>query len=166
MQKTSQSEGKELELMLARNAAEESRLVRAARKPQKRHKMAKVIIKKKKTIHQVSKGIIYIQSTFNNSIVTITDAQGNVLSWASAGSSGFSGTKKSTPFAAQIATRRALEKAKNYGLQEVTVKVSGVGAGRESAVRAIGGQGIRVTNLKDVTPIPHNGSRPKKIRRV
>ena len=145
---------------------EESPLVLAARKPLKRHKMAKAIKKKKKTIHQVQKGIIYIQSTFNNSIVTITDAQGNVLSWASAGSSGFSGTKKSTPFAAQIATRRAIEKAKNYGLQDVTVKVSGVGSGRESAVRAIGGQGIRVTNLKDITPIPHNGSRPKKIRRV
>lgn len=138
--------------------------------------MAKVIKKKsakggsatdrKKAIRQVQKGIIYIQATFNNSIVTITDAQGNVLSWASAGSSGFSGTKKSTPFAAQIATRRAIEKAKNYGLSEVTVKVSGVGSGRESAVRAIGGQGIRVTNLKDITPIPHNGSRPKKIRRV
>lgn len=138
--------------------------------------MAKVIKKKsvksgsgqakKKVIRQVQKGIIYIQSTFNNSIVTITDASGNTLSWASAGSSGFTGTKKSTPFAAQIAVRKALEKAKNYGLQEVIVKVSGVGAGRESAVRAIGGQGVKVTSIKDITPIPHNGSRAKKIRRV
>ena len=128
--------------------------------------MAKTIKKKKKTIRQVQKGIIYIQSTFNNSIVTITDAQGNTLSWASAGSSGFSGTKKSTPFAAQIAVRKALEKVKVHGLQEVIVKVSGVGSGRESAVRAIGGQGVKVTSIKDITPIPHNGSRPKKIRRV
>jgi len=138
--------------------------------------MAKTIKKKsakggsaygrKKTIKQVQKGIIYIQSTFNNSIVTITDETGNTLSWASAGSAGFSGTKKSTPFAAQIAVRRALENAKSYELEEVAIKVSGVGSGRESAVRAIGGQGIRVTSIKDVTPIPHNGSRPKKIRRV
>lgn len=128
--------------------------------------MAKTIKKKKKVIRQAPKGIIYIQSTFNNSIITITDASGNTLSWASAGSSGFTGTKKSTPFAAQIAVRRALEKAKNYGLQEVIVKVSGVGAGRESAVRAIGGQGVKVTSIKDITPIPHNGSRAKKIRRV
>lgn len=138
--------------------------------------MAKTIKKKsakggsaygrKKVIRQAPKGIIYIQSTFNNSIVTITDASGNTLSWASAGSSGFTGTKKSTPFAAQIAVRKALEKAKNYGLEEVIVKVSGVGAGRESAVRAIGGQGVKVTSIKDITPIPHNGSRAKKIRRV
>lgn len=123
-------------------------------------------IKKKKTIRQVQKGIVYIQSTFNNSIVTITDDNGNVLSWASAGSTGFSGTKKSTPFAAQIAVRKALENAKKYELSEVIIKVSGVGSGRESAVRAIGGQGIKVTSIKDTTPIPHNGSRPKKIRRV
>lgn len=121
---------------------------------------------RKKIIRQVLKGIIYIQSSFNNSIVTITDTQGQVIAWASAGSCGFTGTKKSTPFAAQIAVRKALEKAKNSGLQEVIVKVSGVGSGRESAVRAIGGQGIKVTSFKDVTPIPHNGSRPKKIRRV
>jgi len=129
--------------------------------------MPKIIKKKKKkTIRQVTKGIIYIQSTFNNSIVTVTDVSGNTLSWATAGSAGFSGTKKSTPFAAQIAVRKALEKAKNYGLEEVMIKVSGVGAGRESAVRAIGGQGVKVTSIKDITPMPHNGSRPKKIRRV
>lgn len=128
--------------------------------------MAKKVQKRKSEIRQVQKGIIYIQSTFNNSIVTITDDKGNTLSWASAGSTGFSGTKKSTPFAAQIAVRKALEKAKQYDLNEVVVKVSGVGSGRESAVRAIGGQGIKVTSIKDTTPIPHNGSRPKKIRRV
>lgn len=128
--------------------------------------MAKKVQKRKSETKHIQKGIIYIQSTFNNSIVTITDENGNTLSWASAGSTGFSGTKKSTPFAAQIAVRKALEKAKQYDINEVIVKVSGVGSGRESAVRAIGGQGIKVISIKDTTPIPHNGSRPKKIRRV
>jgi small subunit ribosomal protein S11 len=128
--------------------------------------MTKQIKKKKKISRQVSKAIIYIQSSFNNSIVTITDDKGNTLSWATAGSCGFSGTKKSTPFAAQITVRKALDKIRDYGIQEAVVKVSGVGTGRESAVRAIGGQGIRVTQIKDITPIPHNGTRPKKIRRV
>lgn len=138
--------------------------------------MAKTIRKKsakggsaygrKKIISQVSKAIIYIQSSFNNSIVTITDEKGNTLSWATAGSCGFTGTKKSTPFAAQITVRKALEKIRDYNIREAVVKVSGVGTGRESAVRAIGGQGIRVTTIKDITPIPHNGTRPKKIRRV
>jgi len=128
--------------------------------------MAKSIKKKKKVIHQVQKGIIYIQSSFNNSIVTITDEGGNVLSWATAGSSGFTGTKKSTPFAAQTAVRNALEKAKSYEIAQVIVKVSGVGSGREAAVRALAGQGIRVSTIKDITPMPHNGCRPKKIRRV
>lgn len=130
--------------------------------------MAKQIKKKtrKKVINQVQKAIIYIQSSFNNTIVTITDDKGNTLSWSSAGASGFSGTKKSTPFAAQIATKKALEKAKEYDIQEAVIKVSGVGSGRESAVRAVGGQGIKVTSIKDTTPVPHNGSRPKKIRRV
>ena len=128
--------------------------------------MPKAAKKKKKVIRQVQKGMIFIQSTFNNSIITITDANGNVISWASAGSTGFSGTKKSTPFAAQIAVKKAIEKAKASGISEAIVKVSGVGSGRESAVRAIGGQGIKVTSIKDTTPIPHNGSRHKKIRRV
>jgi small subunit ribosomal protein S11 len=128
--------------------------------------MAKQIKKKKKVISAVGKGIVYIQSTFNNTIVTVTDATGNVLSWASAGTTGFSGTKKSTPFAAQIAVRKAFENAKVYDLSEVIIKVAGVGSGRESAVRAVGGQGVKVTQIKDITPIPHNGTRPKKIRRV
>ena len=128
--------------------------------------MAKPVKKKKKVIRQVQKGIVYIQSSFNNSIVTITDEQGNVLSWSSAGSSGFAGTKKSTPFAAQTATRNALEKAKPYEITQVAVKVSGVGSGREAAVRALAGQGIQITFIKDITPMPHNGCRPKKIRRV
>ena len=128
--------------------------------------MAKQIKKKKKTIRQVSKAVIYIQSSFNNSIVTITDEKGNTLSWASAGSCGFTGTKKSTPFAAQITVRKALDRAKEYSIQEAVVKVAGVGTGRESAVRAIGGQGIKVTSIKDITPVPHNGTKPKKPRRV
>lgn len=128
--------------------------------------MAKKAKRKKKQLKQVSKGIIFIQSSFNNSIITITDINGNTISWASSGSSGFAGTKKATPFAAQKAVRKALEKAKEMGLSEAIVKVTGVGAGRESAVRAIGGQNIKITSIKDITPIPHNGSRPKKIRRV
>ncbi|KKQ74632.1 MAG: 30S ribosomal protein S11 [Berkelbacteria bacterium GW2011_GWB1_38_5] len=123
-------------------------------------------IKKKKQIKQVDKAIIFIQSSFNNCIVTITDASGNTLSWATAGSVGFSGAKKSTPFAAQIAVRKALEKAGPYSITEAVVMISGVGSGRESAVRAIGGQGIKVTQIKDTTPVPHNGTRPKKARRV
>jgi len=128
--------------------------------------MPKQIKKKKKTIRQITKAVIYIQSSFNNSIVTITDEKGNTLSWASAGSCGFTGTKKSTPFAAQITVRKALDKVKEYAIQEAIVKVAGVGTGRESAVRAIGGQGIKVTTIKDITPVPHNGTRPKKVRRV
>lgn len=132
--------------------------------------MAKQIKKstrgKKKTIRKVQKAIIYIQSSFNNSIVTITDDCGNTLSWASAGSSGFRGTKKTTPFASQTAVRKALERAKPYEIEQARVKISGVGAGRESAVRALAGQGIKITQIQDTTPMPHNGPRPKKIRRV
>lgn len=128
--------------------------------------MAKQTKRKKKSIRKVHKAIVYIQSSFNNSIITITDDQGNTLSWASAGSSGFKGTKKTTPFAAQIAVRQALEKARPYEIDEAQVKISGVGSGREAAVRALGGQGIKITQIKDITPIPHNGTRPKKVRRV
>lgn len=128
--------------------------------------MAKQIKKKKKIIHRVQKAIVYIQSSFNNTIITITDENGNVLSWATAGSSGFKGTKKTTPFAAQIAVRKALEKAQNYEISEAQVKVSGVGSGREAAARALGGQGIKITQIRDITPIPHNGTRAKKARRI
>jgi len=121
---------------------------------------------RKKAIRKVSKAIVHIQSSFNNSIVTITDDNGNALSWATAGSAGFRGTKKTTPFAAQIAVRDALERAKSYEIEEASVRVSGVGSGREAAVRALGGQGIKITQIKDVTPMPHNGTRPKKTRRV
>lgn len=121
---------------------------------------------KKKTTKQVTTGRIYVQSTFNNTIITITDADGNVISWSSAGTKGFKGARKSTPYAAQTAMQDALERAKLVGLQEAAVFVSGVGSGREQAVRSIGGTGVRVSSMKDITPVAHNGVRAKKPRRV
>ena len=109
---------------------------------------------------------IYIQATFNNTIVSVTDLSGNTLAWSSAGALGFKGAKKSTPFAAQSTTEAALTKAQEFGINEVEVYVSGPGVGRESAIRAIGTKGIRVRLIADVTPIPHNGCRPQKARRV
>lgn len=128
--------------------------------------MPKKIIKKKKTIREVAKAVININSSFNNTIITITDENGNILAWASAGSAGFKGAKRSTPYAAQVTMKQALDRAVVYNIKESKVKVSGVGAGRESAVRAIGGSGIKVTSIKDTTPVPHNGCRAKKVRRV
>jgi len=122
--------------------------------------------KKKKGIKRVSIGKAFISSSYNNTIVTLTDIEGNVLSWASAGMAGFRGPKKSTPYAAQIITRIAVAKAKEYGLSEVSVFVKGVGTGRESAIRALNANGLNVTYIKDVTPMPHNGCRSKKPRRV
>lgn len=108
----------------------------------------------------------FIKATYNNTIVTLTDTSGNVLSWASAGIAGFKGPKKSTPYAAQIIARIAIEKAKEFGLTEVSAMVKGVGPGRESAVRALNANGLIVTRIKDITPIPHNGCRAKKPRRI
>jgi len=122
--------------------------------------------KKRKKRSSVISGMAYIQSTFNNTIVTLTDQKGNVLSWSAAGQAGFKGTKKSTPFAASQAARIAAEKAKQYGLKEVDVLVQGVGSGRESAVRALHNEGIDILSIKDITPLPHNGCRPRKARRV
>jgi len=121
-------------------------------------------IRTKKIKKEVLEGRIYIQATFNNTIVTITDNNGNVISWASAGTAGFKGTRKSTPYAASIITKQAIEKAKNYGLEKAEVYVKGVGAGREFAIRAIEASGVKVISLQDRTPVPHNGCRPKKIR--
>lgn len=121
---------------------------------------------RKKTIREVAKACISVHSSFNNTIITIADETGNNLAWSSAGSNDFKGTKKSTPYAAQITMKKALENAAVYNIKEAKVTVSGVGAGRESAVRAIGGSGIKVTSIKDVTPVPHNGCRQKKTRRV
>lgn len=121
---------------------------------------------KKKKAKKLEFACIYIQSTFNNTIVTITDAEGNALCWASAGSVGFKGTKKGTPFAAQIAASTAAKKAAEYGIEKAIVFVSGPGSGKESAVRALQGAGMSIKIIKDVTPIPHNGCRPRKRRRV
>src|SRR5437870_2551489 len=121
---------------------------------------------KKKTKKNVQTGIVFIQSTFNNTIITITDVSGNVLSWSSAGARGFKGSRKSTPFAAQVAAGDAAAKAMEHGLKNVSVMVKGPGAGRESALRALAAAGLKVTLIRDITPIPHNGCRPPKRRRV
>ena len=114
----------------------------------------------------VPRGRAYVASTFNNTIITITDPSGGALAWASAGGSGFKGSRKSTPFAAQVAAEDCAKKAMEHGVRQVSVYVNGPGSGRESAVRAIQAAGIKVTMIRDVTPIPHNGCRPKKRRRV
>ena len=114
----------------------------------------------------ISNGKVYIQSTFNNTLITITDNRGNVIAWDSAGTSGFTGSRKSTAFAAQRAAENVAQKGKNNGLRQVEIYVRGPGAGREAAIRSLQGAGILVTSIKDVTPIPHNGCRPPKRRRV
>lgn len=121
---------------------------------------------RKKVIKNIVSGRAHIQATFNNTIITITDKQGNAISWASAGSSGFKGSRKSTPFAAQVAAQAAAKKAMEHGLREVEVYVKGPGSGRESAIRALQAAGLTISLIKDVTPIPHNGCRPRKRRRV
>lgn len=126
----------------------------------------KKVIKKRKDIKKVDKGQVHIQASFNNTLVTITDTQGNVISWSSAGSLGFKGSRKSTPFAAQMAAETAAKVAKEHGLRTVEVFVKGPGAGRESAIRAITNCDIEITLIQDVSPIPHNGCRPPKRRRV
>ena len=121
---------------------------------------------KKKVKRTVADGIAHIFASFNNTIITITDRQGNALSWATSGGSGFRGSRKSTPFAAQVAAQRAGEAAKEYGLKNLEVQVKGPGPGRDSAVRSLNNVVYRITNITDVTPIPHNGCRPPKKRRV
>ena len=121
---------------------------------------------KKKVKKNVQAGVAHVQSTFNNTIITITDPSGGALAWSTAGGQGFKGSRKSTPFAAQVAAEECAKKAMEHGVRQVTVFVKGPGAGRESAVRAIQASGIKVTMIKDVTPIPHNGCRPPKRRRV
>ncbi|MBK1734936.1 30S ribosomal protein S11 [Halorhodospira abdelmalekii] len=121
---------------------------------------------KKKVKRTVTDGVAHINATFNNTLITITDRQGNALAWASAGGSGFKGSRKSTPFAAQVASEHAARAAQDYGLKSLEVRVKGPGPGRESAVRALNAVGYRITNIADVSPIPHNGCRPPKKRRV
>lgn len=129
--------------------------------------MAKTPTRTRKKVKRiVTDGVAHIHASFNNTIVTITDRQGNALSWATSGGSGFRGSRKSTPFAAQTAAQQAGEAALEYGLKNLEVKVKGPGPGRESAVRALNAVGYKITNISDVTPIPHNGCRPPKRRRV
>lgn len=122
--------------------------------------------RRRKARRSVTRGQVHVQSTFNNTIVTFTDDKGAVLGWSSSGSSGFKGSRKSTPYAAQIAAEKAAAAAKEYGLTQVDCFVRGVGSGRESAVRSLQGAGITVLSIRDVTGIPHNGCRPRKARRV
>ena len=121
---------------------------------------------RKKVKRQVSDGVAHVHASFNNTIITITDRQGNALSWASSGGQGFKGSRKSTPFAAQVAAENAGRAAQEHGIKNVEVRITGPGPGRESSVRALNAIGIRVTSIQDITPVPHNGVRPPKRRRV
>jgi len=121
--------------------------------------------RRRKQKRSVPKGIVHIQATFNNTMISVTDEAGNVVAWASSGSAGFKGSRKSTPYAAQIATEKALEKAKDFGMTRVDVIVQGIGSGRESAVRALQTTGVAVSSIKDITGVPHNGCRPRKAKR-
>ena len=127
---------------------------------------AKKVIKRRREKKNIEKGVVHIQATFNNTIVTVTDVAGNAISWASAGELGFKGSRKSTPFAAQSASETAAKAAIDQGLKSVEVYVKGPGSGRESAIRALEAVGLQITLIRDVTPIPHNGCRPPKRRRV
>ena len=126
----------------------------------------KKVVKRRRERKNIEKGAVHIRATFNNTIVTITDVNGNAISWASAGELGFKGSRKSTPFAAQTASETAVKAAMDHGLKTVEVYVKGPGAGRESAIRALEAVGLQITMIKDVTPVPHNGCRPPKRRRV
>ena len=132
----------------------------------KSEEIKKVKPVKKKVKRNITTGIAFVNATFNNTIVTIADESGNVIAWSSAGSKGFKGSRKSTPYAAQIAAEHAATKAQEYGLKVLTVKLKGPGSGRETALRALQAQGFKIISIKDTTPMPHNGSRPPKKRRV
>ena len=122
--------------------------------------------KRRKVRRNVTLGVAHVRATFNNTTVTITDSKGDTLCWASAGTSGFKGSRKSTPFAGQLSAQQAAEKAIKFGMKEVDVKVRGPGSGRESAITALQAAGLKIKSIEDVTPLPHNGCRPKKRRRV
>ena len=135
-------------------------------KVEKIEKVLKVKKPKKKIKKNIMNGIAYVNATFNNTIVTISDESGNVIAWSSAGAKGFKGSRKSTPYAAQIAADAAASKAQEHGLKTLTVRLKGPGSGRETALRALQSRGFKILSIKDVTPMPHNGSRPPKKRRV
>lgn len=128
--------------------------------------MAKPRVQKKKVKKNITSGVVHVNSSFNNTNITITDAQGNVVSWATAGMMGFKGSRKSTPYAAQVAAEDAGRKAQEHGMKELDVRVRGPGSGRESALRALSAIGFSIRSIQDITPIPHNGCRPPKRRRV
>ena len=144
------------------NEKQEKKKETQSEKPQKIEKIKKV----KKIKKNITSGIAYVQATFNNTIVSITDDSGNVIAWSSAGSKGFKGSRKSTPYAAQIAADTAATKAQEHGLKTLTVKLKGPGSGRETALRALQSRGFKILSIKDTTTMPHNGSRPPKKRRV
>lgn len=122
--------------------------------------------RKKKVRKDIGFGVAYIQSTFNNTLITITDQQGNTVCWASSGTAGYKGARKGTPFAAQLAAKEASQKAREFGVRYVDVRIKGPGAGRESAIRALQAQGLEIKSIRDITPLPHNGCRVRKRRRV
>lgn len=129
--------------------------------------MAKTAVKAKKKVKKnITSGMVHVNSTFNNTIITITDDQGNVVSWSTCGTMGFKGSRKSTPYAAQVAAEDAGRKAQEHGMKELDVRVKGPGSGRESALRALSAIGFTIKSIKDITPVPHNGARPRKRRRV
>ena len=132
----------------------------------KEEKVKKLRPTKKKTKKNITNGIAYVNATFNNTIITIADTSGNVISWSSAGAKGFKGSRKSTPYAAQIAADHVAGKAQEHGLKVLTVKLKGPGSGRETALRALQARGFKILSIKDTTPMPHNGTRPPKKRRV
>ena len=135
-------------------------------KKKKKKLLKKVLIQKKKIKKNILNGVAYVQSTFNNTIVSIADTNGNVVSWASAGQKGFKGSRKSTPYAAQVAADAAAAKALEVGMRTLSVEVKGPGSGRETALRALQARGFKIISIKDTTPMPHNGTRPPKKRRV
>jgi len=128
--------------------------------------VSKAVAKKKKVRRNVTVAVAHVRATFNNTTVTITDTKGDTLCWASAGTSGFKGSRKSTPFAGQMAAQQAAEKARKYGMKDVEVRVKGPGSGRESAITALEAAGLKIKSIEDITPLPHNGCRPRKKRRV
>ncbi len=155
------------EIALATDGVEAATVKTEAEEGEAKEKKGKTTRRrKKKIVHQVSSGRAYIQATYNNTMVTFTDQNGNVLASCSAGQAGFKGPKKSTPYAATMIIHQAFEKVKATGLKDINVFVNGVGSGREAAIRALNSKGFNVLQIKDTTPIPHNGCRPKKLRRV